>query len=901
MTEPLLKTKLFVPTLNRIVARPRLTAAGESGLEHRPLTLVSAPPGYGKTTLIVDYLQHTQRPFTWLALDEGDNDPTRFFTYLVAALQRIDKNIGAGMSSLLEMPQLPSVEPLVTALINDITAAPVCTLVLDDYHVIRTPAIHAAIEFLVQHLPPNLHLILITREDPSFSLARLRVRGQLAEIRADDLRFSSDEADSFLRQVMQLALDDRAVSVLHARTEGWIAGLQLAALSLQGQDTERVDDFLRDFGGSHRFVIDYLLDEVLRRQTEDARTFLCQTAILNRFNAALCDAVTGRVNSENILAQLRQQNLFLVSLDSRREWYRYHHLFADSLRTELDAARQAPLHRRAAQWYEANGLHTEALEHALAGQDTDRAARLMEQVASDAFQRGELATLTRWLDALPEATVRASPNLTALKGWACFVTGDAAAATAITTGRLDGARGADTTSRGRFIALCANIAQVREQLEESRRLAHQALDLIDDGDPFFRLLALQTLGDVQHQSGQTDAATATFRSAFELGEKLGHSFAALIPFTSFIPNLNRQGRRREALSYCQRALDRYVDARGNPLPLVGLVYAPLGMLYYEANELQAARDYIVRGLATHRALGMEQTTVGDGEWTLARIQWAAGQTDAALSTAHDTRLLAERAGMSRMAFLFAGIEANFVLKQGDVQRAAQWVQDAHLALDLSPNPAYELVYFTWARVLLAQQRLDEVQILLGSLKENAQQGGRAGRLITIYLLQALAQHALGNQTIVIDRLESAVRLAAPEDYRRAFLDEGSTVAELLPRARHTAPAFVDSLLSDFGLTTVPFKHPSLNTFAAPARPEVSVATDGLAESAAAQALLSEPLSDRELEVLRLLADGKTNAEIAQALIVTVGTAKWHVHHVLEKLGAGNRTQAVMRARQLRLL
>jgi len=885
--QALLKTKTLAPLARPdVVARPRLITRLDEG-RNRPLTLISAPPGYGKTTAAVEWLRQGARPFAWLGLDEGDNDPVRFFGYLVSALQELDGTIGEAVRSLLALPRLPPAEVLAANLLNDISlAASDIALVLDDYHLIQSRFIHSAVELLVQRAPPRLHLVLITRQDPPFSLPRLRVREQVTEIRADDLRFSADEAREWLRQRLRLDLGAADLGALQARTEGWVAGLQLAGLSLRGQDAGQASEFIRAFGGSDRYVIDYLVDEVLGRQSEATRRFLSQTAILGRFNAALCQALTGRVDSGQVLRELEQANLFIIPLDAKREWYRYHGLFADVLRTALTDSEIVELQQKAAAGCAAQGLLEEAVEHALAARDFAAAARLIEQVAGDVFQKGELTTLGRWLGALPPTVTRASVRLTGYHGWILYLAGDIRAAAELTQEVSAAEQAADEPSLGRLIGQRAAIAFFREDLVQSRALARQALGLLGAADPFFRIVLLQLLGDSLNGAGETNEASQAYREAFDLGEQFRHVFAMLLPLSALVPNLIRQGRRREALAYCQRALQPASDARTKPFALASLIDVQFGMLHYLANDLDRAEDCVRRGLALYQKLGLDRIMLGDGEWTLIQIQCARGQLEAALAGARQAQATARRLAHQRMALVMAAVEANVLLLQGQVDLAARWAERAQPSLPIPTNPSYEVAYLVLARVRLAQRRLAEASALLDALEQSARQGGRRGRLISILVLQALAHDGRGDQAAALERLRAALLLAAPEDYRRAFLDEGARLAALLPNVRDSAPEFVDCLLQAFGSGAGPRSMP---------------VEQGVAAADARRSPLAEQLSERELDVLRLLAGGKSNAEIARALVVSVGTAKWHVHHVLGKLGAANRTQAVARAREMQLL
>jgi LuxR family maltose regulon positive regulatory protein len=880
MITSLLTTKLYVPPpRSNLVPRPRLIERLDEGLGlGRKLTLVSAPAGFGKTTLVTDWLYSkgediSSRSIAWLSLDEADNDPTRFFTYLIAALRRLDGEAGQAAQSLLGAPQTPPVESLMTLLVGDLAAVPAFVLVLDDYHLIHTSLIHDAVEFLLNYQPPQMHLCLATRTDPPLPLPRLRVRGQMTEIRADDLRFTAQEAAAFLDQALGLTLDAEKVTALEARTEGWIAGLQLAALSMQGK--KDVAGFIAAFSGSNRHVIDYLADEVLAQQPDEIRDFLRQTGILDRLTAPLCDAVTGRDDGDEMLRQLEQANLFLVPLDDRREWYRYHRLFADFLRTELEPAQSAALHLKAAHWFETHDLLPEAVRHVLAHAaatgDTDEAARIIVLAGARALSDGALVTLLGWLDALPDEVVRASGWLASFKAWSLFMTGRPEAGLSYVQA-TEASLGPDASpvDRGRVLSLRCAIADAQEVL----RMAPEALDLIGDADPLSRTGTLFMLGDAQDAVGDAAGAVETFREAHHLGQQHGYQIMAAVALAHLAISINVQGRRREAFALCQRGARQYADTRGNPLPVAGLIYVVLGDLAYEANDLEQAQQYLQKGVE----LGQQSATtlvILYSLEALAQVQHAMGQEQEALATIQKAQELASQAGELEWRDAGAAIEAALRLRQGDTQTAARWAEKASLPLTEPLDQTRRHEYTTYIRVLLALDRASETQALLAKLERAARKDGRRRHLITIHVQQALAEQVLGNRAQALKSLEQALCLAAPEGYVRAFLDEGPALAKFFPHARHVAPGLVDRLLSEFE-PRESLPHPHTPT-------------------------LVEPLSERELQVLRLLATDLSAPEIAEELIVAVSTVRSHIKHIYGKLDAHSRYEAVERARTLGLL
>jgi LuxR family maltose regulon positive regulatory protein len=674
---------------------------------------------------------------------------------------------------------------------------------------------------------------------------------------------------------MGLGLSDEDVAALEARTEGWIAGLQLAAISVQGRDD--VAGFVEAFSGSHRYVIDYLAEEVLQRQTDDIRGFLCQTGILDRLTAPLCDAVTGRDDSQAVLARLEQANLFLVPLDDRREWYRYHPLFADFLRTRIEPHRLATLHRRAAQWHEAHGFLARAVKHALATGDVDEAGRVIRLAAEGARRNGHVKTLLGWLDALPDAFVRAHPELARHKALVLSLAGHVEAAKSYLDVAEDGLPAdAPPASRAGLIHLRASLALSRGDFDTAIRRASEALDLVGGADPRHRSAILSILGRAQWQLGDIAAATETCREVLRLGHPGGY-LSTVSALGDLALLLHLQGQRREATALCRGALGRCTDARGKLLPIAGIPHIVLGMMCYEANELPQARQHLLTGIERCRQFPVTSLAI-IGQITLARLRQAMGEEEAAREAMQEARRMASQMPPVPLieAILGAG-EAELRLRGGDVAAAARWAEARDLSPADRPHVGEDPGYLTYARLLLAQNRPRDAQTLLAALARSAQEGSRIRDLITIHILQALTQRALDCEEEALTHIERALRLAAPEGYYRAFLDEGPAVARLLPRVRHVAADFVGQLLGSFGQEARRKAGPR------PTQP------------------LVEPLTGRELEVLRLIATGRSNQEIAAQLVVAHSTVKKHINHIYGKLGVKSRTQAILLAQDLGLL
>jgi LuxR family maltose regulon positive regulatory protein len=891
MSTTILTTKLSVPPPRaEWVSRQRLIDRLDEGFERR-LTFVSAPAGFGKTTLIASWLRGLGERLSlaprvaWLSLEDDDNAPIRFFSYLIAVLQTLDGGIGQTAKSLLEAPQPPAVNHLMTLLINDLAnLKEPSVLVLDDFHVISHPDVQTAIAFLLDHLAPSLHLIIATREETNLPLARLRVQSQVTEIRLQDLRFTRDETVAFLKQTMGLSVSPEVVEALESRTEGWIAGLQMAALSLRGREQGTGLEYQApgpgDFGGAHRHIIDYLGTEVLRQQPAEMRAFLRQTSILDRLSAPLCDAVTERQDSQRFLTHIEQANLFLIPLDEQRRWYRYHSLFADFLRTELPEREQSALHQRASEWYESHGFTPEAIKHALAAKDLAAAERLIRSSVEATFSGGGFNTLLAWLNALPDEVVRARSDLSTDKAWILYLRGDIAEAEEYAAAATKTLRPDDpAVQRGMLLGFRAYLAINRGDPAQAVKLGQEALQLLGDTKSFFRTTALSHLGQAQRLTGDRQAAIQTLRQAVTVGQLFGHHLITLEALGYLTLLLYQQGQLREAIRLCQQAAGQYTDERGNPLPMAGLVLIPLGSLYFENNDLERAERHLKTGIALCEQMGTVYYTLL-GQRTLAKLQHARGDFEAAWDTLAAAGQLAAQSESRRRMRMVNAVTAELQLRQGRVAAAARAVAD----LPTSPQARSEYENLTVARLLLAQGQAPAAQSLLRQIEQTAQQQGRLGTLVAIQVLQALTEKALHRHGPALERLEHALSLAAHSGYRRAFLDEGAPMAALLAERRNVAPDFVDALI------------------AALPKPAVVEAAPGVVTaSAAANQALIEPLSETQLAILRLVAEGLSNQEIADKLGITVGTTKWHLNQIYGKLGVTSRTQAVAHGRKVSLL
>ena len=879
MANPILTTKLFIPTSRpNLVFRPLLIQKITEGLaQGGKLTLVSAPAGYGKTTLITQWLKTLDRKYAWLSMDIGDNNPQRFFTYLAAALQTIDNRFGQVVGNLLRSPQLPDPDTIAVLLINQIIeeGKPI-VLVLDDYHLITNEYLNRTLEFIIENSPDIFHIVFVTRHDPVLPLGRWRGRNQLTELRIDDLRFTNQEVEAFFAQTIKISLKDFHIYSLMNRTEGWIAGLQLAALSLRGREEQGINEFIEKFSGSHRYVIDFLFEEVLRLQNAEIKDFLCNTAVLGRMCATLCDELTGRNDSKNILISLEQTNLFLIPLDENRQWYRYHHLFADFLRTELEKDQETSLHKKASQWFEVNGYKAEAIEHSLAAGDVDNAVRQIKEQTNSSLINGELYTLIGWLDSLPENLVQNDSELCSYKACAYFLVAEIDKSLYYINSFRQ-LKKVDRLNDGRVRALEGWFANIRED-KRTIELAKEAIDLMADKDLGFKVFALVALAQGQRNKGNLDESTEAFREALEISINEGYSLSVCTVSMDLVYNYYLKGNLQEAIQLCLDIL--HGKATGNkPLPEAGILNIPLSLFYYETNQLKLAEETVHKAIDACRRMAMSKIFGGDAERTLARIRYLQGYPEEAFTILQGGLEGAKASGLPIAVLRFEATQADLMLRLGKVHRVEQWIKKSGLSLEGEITSLKEQPYIVYVRFLLAQKFWTEAHALLVKLEEFSRRQ-RKGRLISILVSKAILNNALGDADEAKKNLGEAVSIAAPQNFRRSFLEEGEQVWYMLPLVQDSAPQFVAGLIEDFHL-------------------ELKLAPE--ASKSQVVSGLIEPLSAREIEVLSLISQGLSNADITRELYISLGTVKWHINHIFAKLGVKNRTQAINKAKELELI
>jgi LuxR family maltose regulon positive regulatory protein len=906
MSGSLLDTKLYAPRRPKgLVSRPHLTDRVRLGTQSK-LTLMSAPAGFGKSTLLAEWLETARADglvTAWLSLDSFDNDPVAFWTHVIASLRTVASSVGATTLTLLESPDR-SIEAVLPPLLNELNALPHdLVLVLDDYHTIDSPEIQAGMAFLLEHLPERVHMVIATRADPALPLARLRAQGDLVEIRAVDLRFTPDEASALLNGVMTLGLTAHDVAVLEGRTEGWIAAIQLAGLSMQGRDD--IAGFIARFAGDDRYIVDYLVEEVLQRQPEQVRTFLLETSILSRLNGPLSDAVTGQDGGKAMLEALERQNLLLVPLDDRREWYRYHHLFADVLQARLRDEQPelvAELHRRATEWYEREGERAQAIGHAMAGKDFARAADLVELAMPATSRDRQEATLRRWLEALPDELIRARPVLSNGYAGSILIRGKTDGAEA----RLEDAerwldRASETPSDvggpastmvvvdeaafrelpNRVAIHRAGLARLRGDVAGTIVHARRAMDLAGEDDDLGRGAALTLLGLAYWTNADLEGATALYADAIPRFERAGYRSDAIGLALALADMRIAQGRLHDAMRSYERGLDLATGHGAVVQRGAADMHVGIGEILSERNDLAGAAEHIQAAADLGEENGLPQNPYRY-RVAAARIKQAEGDPDAALELLDEAGRLYFSDFSPEVRPIDAS-KARMWIAQGKLSEAMGWARESGLSASDDLTYVREFEHITLARLILAQgvrarsdDGIEEAIELLERLQVAAEDGGRTGSVIEILVVQALARRAGTDVPGALVSLERAVALAETEGYVRVFVDEGAPMAALLKLAakQSNPPSYVRRLLA---------------------------ATIEPAERRLIDQTLIEPLSERELDVLRLLDSELDGPEIARELTVSLATVRTHTRNIYAKLGMNNRRAAVRRADELGLL
>lgn len=915
----LIQTKLNLPSLRPgLTPRPRLLSQMDLALQSK-LVLISAPAGFGKTTLLLEWIENNHLPVAWFSLDQGDNDPARFWRYLISAFQLIKPGIGKTGFSVLQSTQIPPLEIVASELINDIAKWDECILVLDDYHWIQSKAIHDSINFFLDHLPSQAHLMITTREDPPLQLPLRRARREVKEIRTSDLRFSNEETHQFFKKSVDLKLSNEDVIALYKKTEGWIVGLQMASLSLQDIDPAGRHEFITTFTGDDRYIVDYLVEEVLQRQSTDIQNFLLRTSILDKMCGPLCDALTGNENGQAILHQLENSNLFIIPMDNRRGWYRYHSLFNILLQQRLSQTcgkdEIGQLHRQASEWYEQAGMSEEAVNHAMSVHEYSYAAQLIERHIIELYFNSEIMLVYSWLNTFPENVLNQYPLLAAVFATAStLVSSISPESMEVADRRLDNAelalereKDAITNQTGRNLA-ASFIATSRAYLARFRHenpalvieLTEKALGLLPEDTLVFRSALLYNLGSAYILQDKPDQALSTLKRCQQIGLASGDYFNGIGAVFTQERLLTQLGRLYEAVALCQKAhhaIENITRNTGRLLPIAGVVYISMGNIFLEWNELDEAERQLNKGqeliaLTTFLSANILMASLS------ARLLNIRGNPASAIDRLVQAESIFPYPIPTLQAWKVRIWLGQVSKNPYDKGKAYGWAETS--GIDFNTDRAYSIEKLTLVRVWISRRREGQLNIkfihrFLEDQLEYARQYEYSGWELEVLILQALAFQADNQTPLAISTLEKALVLAEPEGYMRAFLDEGIWMAELLKQVEDqtAVPDYVTRLLESFESEL-----------------KASLATHAILPAGKLAAFhqlqpttppLIEPLTQRELEVLQLIADGASNPEIASALYITTNTVKKHISSLFSKMDAVSRTQAVRRGQQLGLI
>ncbi|MGM0508985.1 MAG: LuxR C-terminal-related transcriptional regulator [Fusobacteriota bacterium] len=865
----LLMTKLNIPKNNKeIISRPRLQKKLDKIIKTK-LTIVSAPAGYGKTSMISNWLENFDFKKVWISLDKKDNDPVIFLNYFITALKSLNSDIGKSIEGLINIPKLPEIGVLITSLINEISKInEKFIIVLDDFHVIENVKLKKAFQIILDNQIENMHFVILTREDPDIKISKLRLNGELLEFRARDLKFTKKEIKNFFEKSFNMKFSNEELEILNNRTEGWIASLKLISISLKDKKENEKKNFIRNFGGSHKHVIDYLFEEVIKHQEEKVYSFLCETSILDNLSTSLCNEITGRSDAEEIICYLEKTNIFLIPLDENGEWFRYHHLFQDYLQTELTKYKMRKLHKRAAKWHEKNENLMEASYHCIKGNMDKDDLKLIVKTVDSLILEGKITSVLILLEKVPDEYTEKSVELKIYQALVLFLSGNIPKAEFILMSIEEDPELENNKIVLGKLSFFKVIISITSGKKDFHKLAKKSEELLRDSDPIFYCGSLLALGWAESSKGKVKKAIVHFKKAYFTGKKTKQPFLEALALANMSITLIETGEIIKAKSYCEQGIKSFLNSSGEMLPIGKIINVALGMAYFEMNKLDKAKKCIEESLDILEKLGLIHM-YGESKILLIAIFYNMGEKEKAMNVLQELYGMAKKIEFSYLIYKLDGIKNKIQFHEGDIKSTKDWIEKNNNMEDFEKKGGNKL----YIKILIENRDYKKAKNLLNKLIERKELINHGRELPELYILKSILAKKEGNEDLETEFLKKAINLTAPENFYRPFLFYINDLNSSLKKIKSLAPDFINALLNMSSLNSKKDANESL----------------------------IEPLTERELEILELIAKGNTNKKIAKELFITVGTTKWHLHNIYGKLGVRKRIQAVNKAKELNII